>query len=477
MTPQDVLHVIRARWLTVVLVLAGVFMATLLASLLMPRQYVAYASVVADTKIDPVAAAVAPAQSLASYIATQVDIINSERVARRAVEIVAGREDSPTRRQWERESGEGDEFEDWLGGGLTGRLVVAPSRESNVINVGVRWEDAEAAAELANAFAQAYIDVSIQLKVEPARQYASWFNERAKELRAELEERRKALSDFQRDSGIIATDERLDIETARLSELSSQLLAIQAARQDAQSRQAARGDLESLPEVLQSATVNALKSQLATAELRRNELLSRLGTGHPDYQLADAEVTSLRERIDAEIRNVASSIGTTARVNQRRENDVAAAFEAQKQRVLQLRRERDMAADLQLEVLNAQRNLDAVNQRLAQSTLESLTQQSNVLPLTTASVPVFPASPRIKLNLALALVLGTLAGIGTALLVESRDRRIRMASDLPQRLQAPLLGVLSDGRRRPRAPRPLARVEAAPRREPTLPAKDLTAHV
>jgi capsular polysaccharide biosynthesis protein len=93
-------------------------------------------------------------------------------------------------------------------------------------------------------------------------------------------------------------------------------------------------------------------------------------------------------------------------------------------------------------VVTAQRNLDAVNQRLAQSSLESLAQRTNVVLLTLATEPLRPSSPKLRLNLSIALFLGALLGVGAALALELRDRRIRSAEDLTVFLGVPLLGTL-----------------------------------
>jgi hypothetical protein len=41
-------------------------------------------------------------------------------------------------------------------------------------------EDPNFAAAAANAFAQSYIETSIELKTDPARQFARWFDEQGK---------------------------------------------------------------------------------------------------------------------------------------------------------------------------------------------------------------------------------------------------------------------------------------------------------
>jgi len=87
-------------------------------------------------------------------------------------------------------------------------------------------ERPKTAAILANAFAQAYIDTNIELKVDPAKQYATWFDERSRALRADLEAKQKRLSDIRPKRASLPPRRRLDIENARLAELSSQLLTI-----------------------------------------------------------------------------------------------------------------------------------------------------------------------------------------------------------------------------------------------------------
>src|SRR5438270_6704091 len=120
--------------------------------------------------------------------------------------------------QWKEGGAHGD-FVVWLGSKLQKKVSVTPSRDSSVIDISVEWTDGKTAAVLANAFAQAYIDTTIELRVDPAKQYAAWFDERSQALRADLQAKQKKLTDFQTETGVISGDGRLDIENARLAEL------------------------------------------------------------------------------------------------------------------------------------------------------------------------------------------------------------------------------------------------------------------
>jgi chain length determinant protein EpsF len=469
MTLRQFFLVLRARWKLALGVFTGVVLATIIISLMMPKMYTASATVVVDTKADPLTVAVYAAQSSTAYIATQVDIIASERVADRVVKILKLDKSPEYVADWKDSTGGKGDIIVWIGQMLQKAVTVTPSRDSSVVDISVTWSDPKTAAVLANAFAQAYIDTNIELKVDPAKQYATWFDERSRALRADLEAKQKRLSDYQAETGIVAsTDGRLDIENARLAELSSQLLTIQALRQDSQSRQRqAGGDSDSMAEVLQSPVIGSLKADLSKAEAKLQDIATNLGKNHPDYKNTAAEVATLRARIESETAKIAASFSSTTQVNLRRENDIRAALEAQKKRMLDLTHERDEVAVLQNDVMTAQRNLDAVTQRLAQSSLESQTQQTNIYLLTTAVEPMKRSSPRYFLNLLVGIFLGGVLGLGAAVFREMTDRRVREDLDLSQVLGVPLFakipGIKPDGRGSNRAAHRLeTRVEPSP---------------
>ena len=91
-------------------------------------------------------------------------------------------------------------------------------------------------------------------------------------------------------------------------------------------------------------------------------------------------------------------------------------------------------------MLAAQKTLDAVIQRQAQSSLESQTQQTNAVLLTPATEPVVASKPRVLFNIAVGFLLGGVVGVGVALLMELLNRRVRTEDELIQLLRVPLLG-------------------------------------
>lgn len=121
----------------------------------------------------------------------------------------------------------------WLANLLQKKLDVKPSRESNVINTGYTGNDPTFAAAVANAFAQAYIDVNLELKIEPARQNAAGMVRRPDQTTGQAR-RPESASSYQQETGIVATDERLDYETAQRA--STQLTIVQGQTVDSRSK-------------------------------------------------------------------------------------------------------------------------------------------------------------------------------------------------------------------------------------------------
>jgi len=447
MSVNQLILILRSRWRIALGVFTAVLLLAIAFTLLSTNQYTAIASMVIDTSADPVSPTGLTEGLLTSYVTTETDLIASERVAQRTVKALKLEDLPELQKKWRAKTGGQGDITLWIADYLLEHKVVVgtgKSKNGSIINISVKWSDPKTAAAIANAFAQAAIDTNIELRIEPAKQFAKWFDQHSVQLRAALVVKQKRLSDFENATGINSTDEKLDVENARLAELSTQLVDIQGERQDSQSRQRqVSGDNEALPEVLQSPVIAKLKSDLSDAEAKQADIAGRLGKNHPDYQAAVAEVSNLQSRIRQESTKIASALGSNAQINVRRENDIRLALEEQKKRVLELKHKHDEAAVLENEVTTAQRDLDAVTQRFALSNLESQAQQTKLVQLTTATEPFEPSSPKLLLNLLAGIILGGILGIAVALLVERKDPRVREDSDLVQLLGVPILVKIS----------------------------------
>ena len=443
MTPQQFLLILRARYKIALLVFVLTVATTATVSLLMQKQYTASAAVLVDVKSpDPVTGQLLAGMMAPGYMATQIDIINSDRVARQVITSL-GMDRSPAiQSQWQEATQGKGQLADWLANLLQKSLEVKPSRESNVININYTGADPEFAAAVANGFAKAYIDVNLDLRLAPARQFAAFFEEQTKAAREKLEQAQSALSTYQQANGITSADERLDFETAKLNETSSQLTGVQGQTTDSQSKRNS-GKADTVAEVMQNPLVNNLKAEVARLEAKLTESNVNLGKNHPQTQRTEAELATLRTQLEAEIRKVTSSIETSYQVGKQREVQLKGALANQKARVLMLNKQRDELNVLRRDIETAQRAYEVVAQRASQTNVESQATQTNIAMLNPASPPADPSKPRVFLNILVSIFLGTMLGVGLALALELLNRRVRSADDLTEALGIPLLGSIA----------------------------------
>lgn len=445
MNLSQFLLILRARKLIVIITLLVTVLATLTISLLLPKTYKATSTLLLNYKgVDPLTGMTMPGQLLPGYMATQIDIIGSKNVALRVVDQLQLAKSPAVIAQFnEAAEGKGT-VRDWLAELLLKKLEVMPARESSVVDISFKGADPQFVAAVANAFADEYQKVNIQLKVDPMKKASSYFDEQTKMLRDNVEKAQSRLSKYQQENGIVSVDNRLDVESNRLNDLSAQLVAAQGQLMEAASRQRmaqSRSSGES-PDVASNPLVQNLKIGLGNAEARLADISQRLGTNHPQYQSAQAEVGKLRHDLNEQIRIASQSVSNNAQILQQREAEIRAALLAQKNKVLELNRTRDEMGVLSKDVESAQRAFDVTSQRFSQTKIEGQSEQSDIAVLNPAVAPIQPAGPRVLLNVLLSIFLGTLLGVGLSLIVEMMRRRVRAETDLQDILQIPVFGVI-----------------------------------
>jgi len=443
------LQILRGRHKLILLTLAVTVLTALTVSLVQSKVYKSTTSLVLNYRgIDPVNGMALPAQLLPGYLGTQVEIISSKNVALKVVDELKLDQGAEVKAQFlEATKGHGS-IRDWLAGLLLKNLEVIPSRESSVIEISFKGADPKFAAAVANAFASAYQKTGVQLKAEPLKKMSGFFNDQARLLRQNLEEAQNRLSKYQQEKGIVNADTRMDVETNRLNDLSSQLVLAQSQMLEATSRRTgALGSAGQSPDVVSNSLIQTLKAELARAEARFSQSTQSLGRNHPQYLAAQAEVGKLRAELNAQTSAISQSVANNARILQQREAELRSAFNLQKSKVLELNRARDEITMLAREVENAQRAYDTTTQRFNQTSLEGQANQTDVSVLNVAVPPIKPAGPNVLLNTLLATLLGAALGIAIGVLAEMADRRVRTVNDLVEVLDAPVLGVIDWGRR------------------------------
>jgi chain length determinant protein EpsF len=402
-----------------------------------PKTYQATTDLLVDSRADPIAGAVVTANN---YIATQIAILQSERVAIGVVKRLRIADTPTLVDQWTVVTQGKVPLENYYANLLRRGLLAEPLRGSNVIRLTFDGADPKFVTAVVNTYAQAYLDLTIDLRVEPVRQYADWFDDRLKSLRDSVETAQAKLSNYQRERGIVGNDQRADVESQRLDALLAQLVALQGENMAISSRQKTSGG-ELSPDVQASPVVQNLRGELNRAENKLTEISVSLGPNHPQRVQLEGQVAELKQQINQEMVRVSGSTGVAKTTAGLRESELRAVIAAQKERVLALKAERDQVAVLSQDVEAAKRIYDSVLQRSNQLNLEKQSDQANVSILSPAIEPSAPFKPNLPKYIAASILGALCAAMAAALGLEMLNRKVRVVQDIMV-YDIPVLGII-----------------------------------
>lgn len=376
------LQIIRARKQLVILVFLATVVATILVTLNAPKRYSTSTTLVLDFRnTGPFDQAGVTGQLASGYLLTQVDIIRSSSVALKAL----SRLEQPALEKLARE---------YLQDSNLGQSILDDALVRNKLAAGL----------LQN------------LSIDPPREsrvLSISFTSSDPNLSA-------AVADAFADAYIDASLE-LTVEPARRNAawFDSQLGALRAGVDEKQkllfSYQQDKG-IVAIDERLDTETqrFEELSSSLIEAQATTRDVRSRqLGVQHPEFKRA---------------------IET--------EQSVQQSLERQKQRVFEVKQQRDELDLLLRDVENARTNYDLALQEYYQNSMESQFNQTNIAILNKAAVADRPTSPNWRMNLALGMLLGLVFGLGLALAAETFGRRVRIEEDLSDSIGVPVLTSL-----------------------------------
>lgn len=440
MNTHLLLAAIRARYHLFLFILATTVLIATIVSLILPKTYVAEVSMLVDNKTDQSMnnSVDIPVRERIGYMQTQVDIISSPKVAQKVVQDL----------ELESRPGVfaavGEDFTDatWvaerMATTLLARLKVGTS-QSSVINIAFPSQNPRFSAEVANAFAKAYMDTALELRVEPSRKTAAWFDEQITNLRNNLDLALARLSNYQKGKGIVTLEEQqLDADNFVTSQFAAGNQYNNALlRQQLQTRSMLLNERLNSNGNFATSQSQRIRAELQQSEMKLRELGAQLGSNHPSYQKQLSITTSLRAELGKwnDLAQQSTPRNDTALRN---------AVTAQQARLAEIREYRNQINVLTRDVDIAQKAYETAMQRAVEKKVESRASLSNVSILNAATVPFIPARPRIFLNIALSIVVGTLLGLSAIYLMEMFDRRVRALSDLENEWDVPLLAELNN---------------------------------
>ena len=452
MTLNRLIEILRTRlWLLLLLPL-GAAAAAWFFSMSEPATYAANATVVLDYRKPlegELAGELLPVGMQPSYLATQVDIIKSRPVAERVIAMLQLSDSPKWKVRFADAAMDDGDFNGWLLETVMASLTVTVRAENRLIDIWYTDPDPEVAAGVANAFVDSYRQINKQLDQGPALETAQSVEAGLAKLRESLEEAENKVSAYQARMGIMATDERLDVETANLNELMRQKLVADANQRAAESRLNAAQDLASqrattgaAAEGLGNDLIQRLQIALAQKESEIADRTTSLGERHPEMRKLRAEQRNLREQLAAETEKVVGGIRSDWRQARGLADSAQRAETDQKAKLMELKHVRDGLQPLLRELESARTSYDRALNMYSEYAMHSNLNQTSVSVLAAAQVPSTPASPNVLVNVVSALFAGLIFAVGMVLFWEFVDKRVRGKEEVADLGIAGYLGEL-----------------------------------
>lgn len=279
--------------------------------------------------------------------------------------------------------------------------------------IGIRYEDTDPvmAARIANAVADGYIDSQLDAKLAASNRANAWLADRLDELSVQVEEAGAAVVDFRAEMIASAKGSESSINQL-LAELNTRLVASSTERADAEVRLSqiealmAEGGTRAMADVLTSPLIETLQRQRAELASTRAELVSTLGSKHPEMVSIVAQLANIDRSIEAELERRLEEMRSEVIVTRNRESALQDQIDKVSERADDLSR-----ASVRLSQL--ERSADATRlvyenflARYKETSAQADFQTPQARVIGRAEVPVVPSEPRKTLMMLAATVLG-----------------------------------------------------------------------
>lgn len=328
------------------------------------------------------------------------------------------------------------------------RLDVKRLGMTYILNVEYTDASPARAAQIANAFANAYIEEQINVRLEAARQARTWLRTRIEELSLEVQRADLAVQQFRTKNQMVAVNgQRVDEQ--QLSELNTQLVASIGVASQAEAKfqrieEIIRsGDLRSLvTEALGSNIITDLRQKYLAVDKQAQELEVLVGPDHQRVQALRDEMKRYEAQIFEELQRIRESTRSELEIARQSQADLKtkvagmSSVSAQNNEVLVEQKALEDRAN------TARAMLQTLLQRDQEAQQGQSFQMSEARIVSAATPPVTPSYPNKRLFGLASLLLGLVAGAGLGYLREIADRSFRSGRQVETLLGLPLIGAI-----------------------------------
>ncbi|MEJ5022237.1 exopolysaccharide transport family protein [Ochrobactrum vermis] len=436
----------RRRMMLIVPVLAGIGVG-FAGYLTAPVSYVSESVLVLDMRrlqALPNESAITPLPQDSPVLRSELDIINSRMMARKVIDILQAENIVvPTEFRSRTVLSSASDASSQTKGArdvdpamrerqqidlLLSRLRVTNDGRSYTIFISYRASDRVYAAQVANAFATAYLDHQIDVQQSATRRISEWLGEKLVTLRSDLEGAESAAEQFRQKSRLAGDQGQISFQAQRVAALNNEIVAATGAVSLAEARLRTAEELKSnneapaLAEVLASPAIQTLRGEAARVERQLDELQSNGALKSAEIPVLKAEQEALKQQISSQVGEIIKSLGNEIQIARQRRSGLENALKSAEADLAEANQAQVKAGQLDREA-NASRTvyesyLTRYKQLIEQDGIAAAEAQM----ISPAEPAMAKASPNLANWLLLGLGLGGLVALVGTMLKETFDK-------------------------------------------------------
>ncbi len=324
------------------------------------------------------------------------------------------------------------------------RLSIRQLRNSTFLEVSFDSFSPVLAASAANEVAKQYVRLKDERRFSSTSGAKAFLKSEIEQVQARLETSEKELTDYARANRIVDVEDRSNIMTARLEELSQSLTEVQTRRMLAQATvdQVSASGPESTDKGLQEPLVRELKQRKAELEAEYGELSAIYKDDYPAIKQIREKIAKVDQSIAKELSKLSGSLTGNLEELKQSEQLISEALEDQRQALLDLQDRSIQYNILKREWETNKELYSGLLERMKQVGVAAGMELNDVAVVDVARVTTSPHKPKLGLNLGLAGAIGLLLGIGLALLLGYLDNTISSPEELERIGDVTSLGII-----------------------------------
>jgi len=329
-------------------------------------------------------------------------------------------------------------------GAFLGRLSVKRIPNSRLIEVQFEAEDPQLAATVVNSHLKNFVEQNFRSKYDATTQASNWLSAELEGLRIKVEKSEDARIAYERQNQIWQIDEKQDITTQKLSDLSKAVTDAQTdlAQKEALYRMAISGNVDALPAARSSEVISGLLKRKSELDEQYAEALDQYGPNFPKVLRVAAQQKEVEGNLASASKVLIESVEIEFNTAKNRVELLQEALDKQKNEANDLAEKLVQYHILQHDAESNKQLYDGLLQKLKEAGITAGLRSSNIRVVDPALAPSSPSRPQKFRNIVLACLVGLVGGVGLALFREYLDNTVKSPDDIEALTGLPSLAVV-----------------------------------